>query len=275
MNEFESNVDDYQEDVVGSHAEEGQAEDIYADEYGDIPEPDEGVEETPAQEGSEVTEPKQSKEENAKYANIRRKAEEEAKAKLSKERQELEEARKEIQKMKRQQEEQRIEADVMSGITYDKVIETADRMGTSEEYARELLISQARNEATKKKAEYYERFQEIQEQKAKLKDKPFFNELESDLDKMLQDNPELLPETAYKFLRGDKFEELMERRSTSKEKSMIANMQDKARRKGVSSDGTPDPSAGLSEFGKEFATFLGVDPREVAKVVKARKNTKR
>lgn len=266
--EFNEKVIEPQEDVVDSQTEEIN-KDVQVNEDNLKDEAVESVKD----ESEEVVEPqqkKQSSEENKQFAKMRRKAEEEARNKLQKEREELEQARKEIEEMKRKQEEERIEKESIDSITYEDIQKVAYDMNVSEEYAKKLLVAEAKNEATKKKAEYYEQFNKIQQQKAELKDKPFFNELESDIDNMLKDNPSLEPKTAYIYLRGEKFDELISKQSSIKEKSMIANMQDKSRRKSVSSDGSTDSVPELSNFGKMFANFMGVDPREAAKIVKER-----
>lgn len=275
FDEFEK-VDEPQEDVVDSQVEDVQESEVDEETQEETvleDEVEEGVEEETQQEDSEFTEPnnKQSKQTNAQYAKMRRKAEGEAKAKLEKERAELESARKEIEEIKKKQEEERIERETLESVTQQAVSDTAYEMNVSEQYARELLTERAKNEASRKKAEYYENFNKVQKQKAELKDKPFFTELESDIDNMIKQNPSLEPKTAYTFLRGEKFEELMSRQSNIKEKSMVANMHDKARRKSVGSDGSTDSTPELSDFGKKFASFMGVDPKEASEVIKTRK----
>lgn len=226
-------------------------------------------------ENEEVVEPQseegQSPEKNAQFAKMRRKAEEEARVKLEKERAELEQARKEIEEFKRQQEEARIEKETIESVTPEQISKTAYDMGVTEQYAKELLIERARNEATQKKIAYHENLSRIEKQKAELRNKPFFEDLEADIDNMIKQNPNLEPQTAYTFLRGEKFEELMSRQSNIKEKSMVANMHDKARRKPIGNDGSTDTTPELSDFGKQFATFMGVDPKEAAGILKTRR----
>ena len=49
----------------------------------------------------------------------------------------------------------------------------------------------------------------IAEEKTALRDKKYFTELEPEIDKVLSINPNLSVETVYKYIRGEKIEELL------------------------------------------------------------------
>jgi hypothetical protein len=155
-----------------------------------------------------------------------------------------------------------------------------------EKYAYENNVSeeQARHEVEKEKRiksienELYmtKRQTQVQEQKASLKDKPFFSELEKDIDDIISKDPKIDVTVAYNYLRGEKLEELLAKSSKKAEKRTIANIQDRAKRGVVKgSEGQGDNTAGMTEKGKKFASFLGLDVKEVAKhVAKRRKEFK-
>lgn len=89
-----------------------------------------------------------------------------------------------------------------------------------------------KSKISRMEAELYRQRREtsITAEKAKLKDKPFFGDLEADIDAMLEQSPELSAEAAYIFLRGERFDELMEKAKNKTAQRVTAEYQDRSKR---------------------------------------------
>lgn len=272
----EKEFDDSQVDVVDQSNDYEDVEDSveYDTEYSEQIEYSEDEEVEESEETQEVAEPaktKQSKEENAAYAKMRRKAEEEAKKKFEAEKAALEEEKRRIEAERETLRQADIEKKHMQGITQDRIWQVANDMGVTEEVARQLLYYDAKDKARQEQDQIRQRMDSLKVQKVQLKDKPFFNELEKDIDDMIARDPNIDIQTAYTYLRGAKLDDLLEKQSKTAEKRTIANIQDKARRKVVTSTGDSDSTASLSELGMKAAIAMGLDPREVAQTIKKNK----
>jgi len=256
-------LNETQEDVVDSQTE--AVEETENTETVDVAEESEKEQEV----AEPVEETQQNKEENAIYAKMRRKAEEEVKQKYEVERQKIEQERIKLEQLQ-------LESKVMSEVANPQAVQNfAYEEGVSEEFARQLLTARAKEKIVEEKERVRQRNENIKRTKDSLRKEAFFNELEADLDKMISANPDIDIKTAYKFLKGDKFDELMSNREKTAEKRAIANVQDNLRRRNIgSSEYDSTSTEGLSDFAKSFNAFAGIDSREVAKHVKNRKKEK-
>lgn len=115
-----------------------------------------------------------------------------------------------------------------------------------------------------------ERERAYQTQKAALKDKPFFNELETEIDRIYQDglkNGNVLDlNTLYSFAFGSRGPELIEQVRKNASQSALAQVQDRARRGVVGQDSNHnDDDIDMSDVDLEMASAFGNDPKEIAK----------
>lgn len=219
----------------------------------------------------------QTKEENAQFKKMRLKAEEAAKKKLQKEREELQREKESIKIFKQQMAERDIEQKVLASITQDKVWEKADEEGITEKAARKMLELEARQaiELEKQKARNY--YQNIEKQKNALRKEEFFALLEPEIDKIIDANPGVNIDVVYHHLVGQRYKELSAKKQKSNQKTNTADTQDKMRRRNVGTSGNARASSSttMSNFGREAAMAMGLDPREVAKInATRRKNYK-
>ena len=202
---------------------------------------------------------------------MRLKAEEEARKKLESEKAIIEAEKKKIDEEKQKLKLVEIERKHIENITQDMVDNVVSNYNVSPEIAYRLLANEAKETAQKEKEEFIQKFSQRQAQKEELKSKPFFKELEKDIDDMVRQDPNIDIATAYTYLRGAKLEDLLDTSKKTTEKRVIADIQDRARRKTqTSSESSSDNTSSLSDFGKKAAMFMGLDPREVAKTIKQR-----
>jgi hypothetical protein len=99
---------------------------------------------------------------------------------------------------------------------------------------------------------------EINQQKEALKDQKFFKELEPQIDALVAQHPQLSVEVAFKYLRGQKIDELLAKATEEAKKSTIADLQDKAKRGIPTGEDASNkkPEKPVSSFGKALdATF--------------------
>jgi len=216
---------------------------------------------------------RQTPEENAVYAKMRKKAEETARQELAEERKRLEEERAEIRIARERQNDEAIIEKHIAAITDDQVYEVADRRGIPEDVARELLENDARNKAREEGEENRAKLKSVYQEKDKLRTKPFFAELEKELDKIIESDPNVNVSGAYKYLVGEHYERLTSSKSKDTEKRTIANIQDRSKRRAINSnsEGSTDTTEALTSVGKKMAIAMGVDPRKVSKRVSKRR----
>ena len=122
---------------------------------------------------------------------------------------------------------------------------------------RELSVTQERDRAH-------------QAQKAALKDKPFFTELEGEIDRIYQDGIQsgnvLDLNTLYAWAFGQRGPELIEKATKNATQSALAQVQDRARRGVVGQDNNhSDDDVDMSDIDMEMASAFGNDPKEIAK----------
>lgn len=109
----------------------------------------------------------------------------------------------------------------------------------------------------------------IATEKAAISSKPFYKELEADIDKILAVNPNLPVEAVYSYVRGEKLDELLSKSTSDAAKRTIADIHDKKSR-GLSDSGDSggEDAVELTAEGKRMAAAFGNDPKEIAKYVK-------
>lgn len=279
----EDDSDDSQNSVV-----DYSNDDISDDEFSDNEEQSEnelddndGSEDEEGSKGQEVADPdksKQPKEENAQFQKMRLKAEEEARKNLEAERAKLDAEKAELEAFRKQKEQDAVERKHLSEITPELIQNVATQYNVPEEYARAFLEEQAKNNANQELMQRQLKISQAQADKAKLKDKPYFKELEPEIDKLIASNPDADVNTAYKYLIGENLEKLMKQTKNQTEKQTIANMQDKARRRSVPSGASDSLDVGsvLSQEGMEMTAAFNNDPKKIAQRVKEKlKTTKR
>jgi len=239
-----------QEDVVdsqmdGIQEEQGTDETVNAGE-GEVANPEE-------------KKPVQSPEENAKIAAARRTAEAKAKDEIIAELFGQEYGIKTYTEyqaaLAKQQEQERL-----AELTQNNI---------PEEVAKEIIENRKFREEAK--AKEYDLL--IEQKKAALKDKPYFAELEADIDNLVKDSKsrgQLIDlEVAYKYLRGEKMEELLSKTEDDAVKRTIANVHDRAKRGvGALSSDAGSTDADITGINLDMAAAFGNDPKEIAKYVK-------
>lgn len=282
---FADDADETDEGVVDPQLED---QDEFENLDDEILEDEDAEIDSDVNEDSEVVEPKQkqSKEENAAFRKLRLKAEEEANRKFEAQRKEVEAEKEYIRQQKELLQSQKIENESYNKfLTPQKIYDYAYQYGISEEQAQAEL-SQLRDqdvENQKKEIVFQQREEKLREyenrlKKEELKNEPFFNELEKDLDVLLLQQPNVDIHTAYEYLIGKNYKTLIANEKSNVEKRTIANMQDRAKRKTFSADGGSSEasvSSVLSPDGIEMANAFGVDPRKVAKRVQEQNKNKR
>jgi hypothetical protein len=267
----DNSLNDGEEDVVDLQ-DEGETEMEEEDtDLGDETELDEGEEDQDAADPDK--QPTQSKEENAIYAKMRRKAEEEATKKVSAELQKIETEKKEIAESNRKLKEAQREKELYSQITPEHINQVAEHYGVTEDYAKALIERDVKLKIYEQKEADMHRLLALEKQKSEFRSKPFFKELEKDIDNILRDNTGVDVQTAYFFLKGQKADELTSKSKSDTEKRTIANIQDRMKRR---SDPTSTAQGvgtnTLSKTTQDINAFLGIDSREVAKHKKENAN---
>lgn len=250
-------IDTEEDDLLGDDILSGDLDDNTGEKEPEPAEPDKS---------------KQTKEDNALYAKMRRKAETEARLQLETERQRIEREKEELM-----HEKQIIQAQKV--ITPEMIEQAADTYGTTTDVAYNILYQQIENKMLKERQQQLQRHSDIQTQKASLKNEPFFIELEKEVDSMLANNPDVDAKTAFYYLRGLKSPELLAKLSKEAEKRTTANIHDRMKRGGViRSDGGSaddvDVNTVLSREGLEMALAFGNNPKDVARYVKSQTKKK-
>lgn len=141
-------------------------------------------------------------------------------------------------------------------------MESAARQKIKEETGRDPLeIEEAVNSHPMVKAA----------EKKALESKPYFKELEAEIDAFVEENPSWSYEQAYIYCRGLKHEELLKKELEMKEKRTLANVQDRGKKKVDTGQTETKPEAVLSKTQIALAKEFGVPLNEVAKRATKRK----
>lgn len=126
---------------------------------------------------------------------------------------------------------------------YLEAVENAEKEAEAKQYqqagADPKAIEKLLNDhpVIKQTQDYFNKAR-IAEEKAALKDKKFFKELEPDIDKVLASNPTLSPKFVYEYVRGQKLEELMSGELTKAQQKGAEDFVNQSKR-GTESSDTP------------------------------------
>lgn len=107
-------------------------------------------------------------------------------------------------------------------------------------------------------------------EKKALESKPYFKELEADIDEFIADNDGWSYEQAYVYFRGLKYDELLKKELEMKEKRTVANIQDRGKKKVDTGKTDTKPENTLSKSQIALAKEFGVPLSEVAKRIPKR-----
>jgi hypothetical protein len=162
-----------------------------------------------------------------------------------------------VEYLKTQKQEQEIAGELQQMLV--------DNPGMTEAVAKRLLIQEQEIKSIKQRDSQRDFDAVILSQKAELKDKPFFKELEADIDVMVKKAPGVDVKTAYNYLKGERFDELLEQAKKNTQKSTIADLHDKAKRGITSSSEGLGEDVDISDVNVGMARAFGNDPKEIAK----------
>ena len=271
-------TDDNQEDAVD--LPEGDEIDEIFDDLEDDSELDESEDDEAEKPGAaDLDKSKQSPENNAQFKKMRLKAEQEIKNELAAERAKLDADKKEIESFRQQQQMNQIENKYLGEVTEAAIEKLAYDENITEEFAKKHLLNEAKSKAALEINTYQVRASQYQTQKETLRSKPYFKELEKDIDTMISQNNSIDVNTAYNYLRGVKLDELIANTKSNAEKRTLANVQDSSKRRsvpsGASGNAGLDVGKILSKDDIEMAIAFGNDPRTIAKKVREHNQNKK
>jgi hypothetical protein len=125
---------------------------------------------------------------------------------------------------------------------YLQAVEKAEKEAEAKQYQQAGIedpkaIEKLLNEhpVIKQTQEYFNKAR-IADEKAALKEKRFFKDLEPDIDKVLASNPTLSPKFVYEYMRGQRFEELLENETKAAQKKGVEDFINQGKRGTESSD---------------------------------------
>lgn len=165
-----------------------------------------------------------------------------------------------VEYLKNQKQEQEIAGELQTMLD--------ENPGMTEAVAKRLLIQEQKIKSIEQRDSQRDFGTVILSQKAELKDKPFFKELEADIDLMVKKAPGVDVKTAYNYLKGERFDELLEQAKKNTQKSTIADLHDKAKRGITSSSESIGDDVDTSDIDVSMANAFGNDPKKIAKYVK-------
>ena len=263
-----SNLNEGQEEVVDPQTNE--VEEIENDDL------ESGEVESEESEEPEVADPeetKQTPEQDAIYKKMRLKAQEEATKELGAERQRIEAEKAELERLHYEREAQQAEQRVMSNLLTEENIEAKEyELGVNRDVAIKLIQSEAQSLIHDERNKVKSVFEANQKQKESLKSAKYFNELEKEAEDLMRKTPGIDFHTAFHHLRSMKLDDLEKKSNKNAEKKTLADVQDRARRKPLTSDGGSDehvnPSSILSNEEMEMTMAMGNNPKNIAKYLK-------
>jgi hypothetical protein len=153
----------------------------------------------------------------------------------------------------------------------EKVEKYAADKGLTEDEARRDLDKDRRLKELETKTKLTERLLTLDQEKKPLKDEPFFTELESEIDQLVTDNAkkgiDVSVEAAYRYLVGSRLKELLSQEKGKAVKKTLADVQDRLNR-GLTSDSEGAASDSDIPINSDMAAAFGNDPKKIAKYVK-------
>jgi hypothetical protein len=153
----------------------------------------------------------------------------------------------------------------------EKVQQYATEKGLTEEEARSELEKDRRLQQLEQETKLTKRLLTLDQEKKPLKDKVYFKELEPEIDQLVIDNAkkgvDVSVEAAYYYLRGQKLDELLSQEKGKAVKKTLADIQDRLNR-GLTSDSEGNATDTDIPVDSEMASAFGNDPKKIAKYVK-------
>jgi hypothetical protein len=138
----------------------------------------------------------------------------------------------------------------------------------TEDQAKKLVLKNKQADDEKRRAQRIIQETQAVKDKEELKNKRFFKELESEIDSLVKTTPGLTVKTAYNYLLGERFEELLAKEKETTKKRTVADMADRAMRQVETKKDGKDSAPTVSKFQARLAREMGVPVSEVAKRVK-------
>lgn len=244
---------------------EGQ-EDVVDSQNIDSQEEEKEEESLQSEKTQEVAKPEQGKEENAKFAQERRDKEEHFKNKAKDELisemygdQGIHTYKEYQEALQKQREEEQRQKLIDNGIDPDvlkEAVASDPDVQWAKTFREKQVVEDFRNQ--------------VKDEKALLKDKPYFSDLETEIDTLVEDGLQkgqfINAEAAYKFLVGNNIDTLLSKSKDQATKQTLADVQDRANR-GLTgnSDTNTDSDYTLSEEAQIMAAEMGVSPKNLAK----------
>lgn len=216
----------------------------------EVAEPDEDKSEQPKRQ-------KQTDEDNAKYADIRRK-------------QELENERKVAKELRAKQDEV---AKSLGYSSFDEMeMESKSQkyidQGYDDEMARKLVSLENYEKELQKKLNSAR----ITEEKSKLKDAPYFKDFETEVDAILEHNPNLSVELVFKVVKGENMDKIIAKTQSAIKQKTINDITSKDH---IKPDGKGMSADDVNIDEAEFNFYKKLNPRATredwAKFLKQRK----
>jgi hypothetical protein len=127
---------------------------------------------------------------------------------------------------------------------YLEAVENAEKEAEAKQYQQagadpKAIENLLNNHPVIKQTQDYFNKARITEEKAALKDKKYFKELEPEIDKVLAANPSLSPKLVYEYIRGQKLEELIAAELTKAQQKGAEDFVNQSKRGTESSDVPP------------------------------------
>ena len=146
----------------------------------------------------------------------------------------------------------------------EQVTQYAEETGVPTEVAQRILENEQKVQSLEQRDQAREHEATILKQKEELKNKPFFKDLEQEIDGLTATGS-IDANIAYNYLLGQKFEELTAKERQLTEKRTIANIADRGKRAVETdlTDKTPEQVLTANEI--KYAHAFGLNPKDVAK----------
>ena len=166
--------------------------------------------------------------------------------------------------------------EVLQALEQQKMEDEIARVEESEGISRELAEKLVKNEREIAAIKEQQRIERVKintaEEKERLKDEPFFNDIYDEALKLV--NPDVNLTTAFYFIRGQKLPELLNKNKELQNKSNIANVHDSRRRRGVAGNSNTNPATPrMSPDIERMTAAFGNDLGKIASYTK--KNLKK
>ena len=130
----------------------------------------------------------------------------------------------------------------------------AEQHGLSPELAKELMTTKQELQQLKQRDLARDINARNHQQKTELKDKPFFAQLEPEIDQLVQQNPGVDVNTVFNYLRGQRMDELLESAKKEAEAKVLSDLKVKAKgRVQPGSSATVQPKAQYSSLSESLA----------------------